>query len=95
MSIKKTIEVDVNLHPSELANYIWEGLDAKEQAYLLLHLAENYNYNRGKTAIQLDYVADEMANYFTNEDVRSINRFLDLVRDYTENALSKDTEKEF
>lgn len=92
MSIKKMIEVDVNLHPSELADYIWESMDAKEQAYLLLHLAENYNNNRGKTAIQLDYVSDEIANYFTNEDIRSINRFLDLVRDYTENALL--TEKE-
>ena len=70
------------------------ALDAEEQAYLLLHLAENYNNNRGKVAIQLDYVSDEMANYLTNEDVRSINRFLDLVRDYTENALLKDTDKE-
>ncbi len=70
------------------------ALDAEEQAYLLLHLAENYNNNRGKTAIQLDYVSDEIANYFTNEDIRSINRFLDLVRDYTENALLKDTDKE-
>lgn len=55
----KSIEVEFNPTPDELAKEIWEW-DAEQQANFLYELAYLYRFNIADFLIQLQYVSDEI-----------------------------------
>lgn len=79
--MKKNVEVEVCLHPNELASELWNMSD-KEQADFLCELARTYRFKKNDFLMQLQFVADELNNEEDTYGKELIIRTLETILEY-------------
>ena len=81
--MKKTIEIEMYLNATEVADEIWNW-DCEEQAEFLSQLALLYKYNKADFLAQVQYVADELNNnpsvYNNDFIVKALEAVLDAIK---------------
>ena len=91
------IDTKVALTPEEVAGLII-NMDSDEQMELLSELADANKYHAGKFAMQLEYIASDIADYTMcndSEKMYRISRMFDLMMEYfSEREIRNRIEKE-
>jgi hypothetical protein len=79
--MKKNVEVEVCLHPDELASELWDMSD-KEQADFLCELARIHRFKKNDFLMQLQFLSDEINNEEDAYGKEAIVKSLETILEY-------------
>ena len=77
MRMTKIVEVDIDLTPDDIVNYLINA-DSSAQSYILRKLSNVHYNNTGKFLIQLRAVVEDIKDAY-NHDIR--NNIKNMIRD--------------
>lgn len=80
--MKVEATVDVNLAPVTTEHMIWEDWDCRQQADLLIAMANRFHNNTALASLQISCICTSIYETTTEEGQKRVNRFLETMIDY-------------
>lgn len=91
MTIKKTVDVDIELDSKEIANAICD-MWSDEQAQMLLEISKSVDAHSWQACSQLYEVGRWVYESTTKEERRKVTEFIDMLREYITDFESKESD---